>query len=196
MKQLNTRKLMQWVAWAWLVLLGSAAARAQSGPYGNEWIVPGQAYYKVKITRDALYRLDYDYLTKAGLGNGIDPSRLQLWRRGKELAVYQGGPPATFDASTYLEFYGQRNDGILDRDQPHQLYSFYTDTAAYFLTYPGPTGPQGRRMAGSQSAGGGAPHAWWLYAPAQAITTTYVEDPVGPDLVTFLPWLGSSEGFR
>ncbi|OGX91854.1 hypothetical protein BEN49_18185 [Hymenobacter coccineus] len=187
----------------WLLLLSGGAARAQSGPYGNEWIVPGQAYYKIKITRDALYRLDYAYLTKAGLSNGLDPSRLQLWRRGKEVAVYQGGAPTTFDASTYLEFYGQRNDGVLDRDlyrvnsdQPHQLYSFYTDTAAYFLTYPGPTGPLGRRMAESQSAGGGAPSAWWLFAPAQAITIAYVEDPVGPDQVTFLPWLGSSEGFR
>ncbi|MGI4886898.1 MAG: C25 family cysteine peptidase [Janthinobacterium lividum] len=202
MKQLNTRKLMQWAAWAWLVLLGSGAARAQSGPYGNEWIVPGQAYYKIKITRDALYRLDYEYLAKAGLGTGLDPSRLQLWRRGKELAVYQGGAPATFDASTYLEFYGQRNDGVLDRDlyktnsdQPHQLYSFYTDTAAYFLTYPGPTGPQGRRMAESQSAGGGTPHAWWLFVASKSNQWAYAEAPVGPNGVTYLPWLESGEGF-
>ncbi|WP_140466146.1 C25 family cysteine peptidase [Hymenobacter nivis] len=203
MKQLTTRKMVQWAVCAWLLLLSGGAVQAQSGPYGNEWIAPGQTYYKIKITRDALYRLDYAYLTKAGLSNGLDPSRLQLWRRGKELAVYQGGAPTTFDASTYLEFYGQRNDGVLDRDlyrangdQPHQLYSFYTDTAAYFLTYPGPSGPQGRRMAESQSAGGGTPQAWWLYAPAQPIVNAYVEDPVGPNQVTFLPWLGSSEGFR
>ncbi|MFD1469931.1 C25 family cysteine peptidase [Hymenobacter caeli] len=199
MKRIDTRELLHWGALVWLLaLLGSGAARAQSGPYGNEWIVPGQPYYKIKITQDALYRLDYQYLTKAGL-SGIDPSRLQLWRRGKELAVYQGGTPTTFDASTYLEFYGQRNDGALDRglyktpaDQPHQLYSFYTDTAAYFLTYPGPGGRLGKRMAESQSAGGGTPQAWWLFTAARAEASAYTEAPNGS---TYLPWLESGEGF-
>ena len=200
MKQDVTHKLLRWGTWAWLlVLLGNGAARAQSGPYGNEWIVPGQVYYKIKITQDALYRLDYQYLTKAGFSAGIDPSRLQLWRRGKELAVYQGGAPNTFDANTYLEFYGQRNDGVLDRglyktptDQPHQLYSFYTDTAAYFLTYPGPSAPLGKRMAESQSVGGGTPQAWWLLVSAKSNQWAYTEAPNGS---TYLPWLESGEGF-
>ncbi len=202
MKQTNTCKLVRWGTWAWLlVLLAAGAARAQSGPFGNEWITPGQPYYKIKITRDALYRIDYQYLTQAGL-SGVDPSRLQLWRRGKEVAVYQGGAPTTFDANTYLEFFGQRNDGQLDRglykyahDQAHQLYSFYTDTAAYFLTYPGPTSLPGKRMAESQSAGGGAPHAWRLFTSAKAEAGAYVEAPTGPNNVTFLPWLESGEGF-
>ena len=199
MKQTNTRKLLQWGAWMWwLVLLGSGAARAQSGPFGNEWIVPGQPYYKIKITRDALYRLDYQYLSQVGL-SGVDPSRLQLWRRGKELAVYQGGAANTLDASTYLEFFGQRNDGQLDRglyktdrDQPHQLYSFYTDTAAYFLTYPGPGAQLGKRMAESQSAGGGTPQAWWLFTSARPQVKAYLDIPYSS---TFLPWLEPGEGF-
>ena len=136
-----------------LMGLSGSGAWAQSGPYGNEWVVSSQQYYKVKVTRDGLYRLDYQYLLQAGL-SGIDPSRLQLWRRGREVAVYQGGGRNVFDPTTYLEFFGQRNDGRLDRDlyktaaeQPHQLYSFYTDTAAYFLTYPGAAAPAAKRMA-------------------------------------------------
>ena len=138
----------------WLVLAlllgGSQLILAQSGPYGNEWIVPGQKYVKIKIWRDGIYRLNNAYLTQTGLSIA-GPGRLQLWRRGREVAVYIGGSAATLDATTYLEFFGQRNDGVLDADyyknpqeQPHQLYSLSTDTAAYFLTY----GAQaGRRMA-------------------------------------------------
>jgi hypothetical protein len=186
-----------------LVLAGSGqVALAQSGPYGNEWIVPSQQYYKVKVTRDGIHRLDYNYLTQAGL-TGIDPSRLQLWRRGREVAVYQGGARGVFDANTYLEFYGQRNDGQLDRDlyktpgaQSHQLYSYYTDTAAYFLTYPGAAAPAAKRMA-EPIAAGGTPHAWRLATSLKLETNVYSGAALGqaPNNVTFLPWVESGEGY-
>ena len=96
-------------AFFWL-LLTSGVAQAQSGPVGNEWIVSGQRYFKVKVAKDGIYKLDYQYLTRAGI-TGVAPSQLQLWRRGREVAVYGGGNQAAFDASTFLEFYGQHNDG-------------------------------------------------------------------------------------
>jgi len=198
MKLKNT---VGWLAWCWVVALGLLAwcprALAQSGPYGNEWITPTQTYYKVRLTQTGIYRLDYQYLTQAGLAN-IDPSRLQLWRRGREVAVYQGGTRNVFDANTYLEFYGQRNDGQLDRDlykhpadQPHQLYSFYTDTAAYFLTYPGPTAPPAKRMQ-EPVAAGGAPHAWRLDSSLRLETAGVSEAQRG---YTYLPWLEPGEGY-
>jgi len=178
-------------------LLGGGRAQAQSGPYGNEWVVPSQQYYKVRVTRDGLYRLDYQYLTQAGL-SGIDPSRLQLWRRGREVAAYQGGTRNVFDANTYLEFFGQRNDGQLDGDlyktaaeQPHQLYSFYTDTAAYFLTYPGAAAPAARRMA-ELAAAGGTPQPWRLTTVTRLETVQVGETPHGD---TYLPWVESGEGY-
>ena len=98
------------------LLLGAGAqARAQSGPYGNEWIVPGQTYYKIKVARDGLYRLDYNYLTQAGI-SGVNPQQLQLWRRGRQVAIHVAGNQNTLDPSTVVEFYGQRNDAELDRD--------------------------------------------------------------------------------
>lgn len=193
--------------WGLLVVLlglffGVPAVRAQSGPYGNEWIVPSQQYYKIPVTRDGIHRLDYQYLTQAGLGS-VDPSRLQLWRRGREVAVYQGGARTVFDATTYLEFYGQRNDGRLDQDlyksaagQPHQLYSFYTDTAAYFLTYPGAGAPAAKRMVEPLLAGG-APHTWRLASSLKLEANAFAETPLGqsPNNVNFLPWLDPGEGF-
>ena len=179
-------------------LLLSPAAQAQSGPYGNEWIVPGQPYYKMKVWRDGLYRLDYAYLSKLSGVTGVAPTQLQVWRRGKEVAVYQGGNSAALDNTTYLEFYGQRNDGVLDRDlykvpadQSHPFFSFYTDTAAYFITWS--AGRPGRRMA-QPVAAGGAPHAWRIQSVLKVYNDWYMDAP-NTDYYTCLPWLERGEGF-
>ena len=177
-----------------LALLGTAlAGRAQSGPYGNEWITQGQPYYKVKVARDGLYRLDYAYLTKVGAG-AVAPAQLQLWRRGKEVALYQGGNSAVLDASTFLEFYGQRNDGALDADyykdrtaHANPYFSFFTDTASYFITWGS---RPGKRMA-QPTAAGGTPHAWRLQTTLKIHANGYLDAP----LTTYLPWLEPGEGF-
>ena len=181
-----------------LVLGGSLAARAQSGPYGNEWIVPGQPYYKMKVWRDGLYRLDYAYLSKLGGVAGVAPTQLQVWRRGKEVAVYQGGNSATLDNTTYLEFYGQRNDGVLDRDlykvpadQSHQFFSFYTDTAAYFVTWS--AARPGKRMA-QPAAAGGAPHAWRIQSVLNVYNDWFM-DGSSADYRNCFPWIERGEGF-
>ncbi|UOQ71646.1 hypothetical protein [Hymenobacter cellulosilyticus] len=50
----RVQQLLRWYLLLAIVLLGSShAVTAQSGPYGNEWIVPNQQYYKIKITRTA-----------------------------------------------------------------------------------------------------------------------------------------------
>ncbi|SET04474.1 putative type IX secretion system sortase PorU2 [Hymenobacter actinosclerus] len=185
---------------AWLVLLlsllGAASAQAQSGPYGNEWLVPGQQYYKIKVARDGIYRLDYAYLQRAGL-SGANPQRLQLWRRGKEVAIHVGGNATALEAGSFVEFFGQRNDGQLDRGmykdpaaQVHSLYSLYTDTAAYFLTVS-PTAP-GKRMAQPQATAGTA-HANWLKQDTQLQTATW--SSISEDLLIYQPWMESGEGF-
>ncbi len=181
-----------------LAVLAAAttAAQAQSGPFGNEWIVQGQPYYKIKIWRDGLYRLDQAYLTKLGAG-AVAPTRLQVWRRGREVAVYQGGNSAALDNSTFIEFYGQRNDGTLDAefyknrlDQANPFYSFYTDTAAYFVTWGSRAG---KRMA-QPTAAGGTPHGWRIQSSLVLKVSNYAEtNPSGTDI--FLPWLEKGEGY-
>jgi hypothetical protein len=178
-----------------LGLLLSMSAHAQSGPYGNEWIVAGQPYYKVKVWRDGIYRLDYNYLRSLNAA-GVAPTQFQLWRRGKEVAMYQGGNQAALDATSYLEFYGQRNDGKLDRefyknptDQAHQYYSFYTDTAAYFITW---SSRAGKRVV-QPTAAGGTPHAWRLQTSLKLVVGGYVQGPT--EGTAHMPWLESSEGF-
>ncbi|MCB2408971.1 C25 family cysteine peptidase [Hymenobacter lucidus] len=192
--------LLRWCALLLgIVLLTDTYATAQSGPYGNEWIVPAQQYYKIRVTRDGLHRLDYTYLRQAGI-TSADPSRFQLWRRGREVAIYVGGnSPTTLDASTFIEFYGQRNDGALDvgmyktpADHYQKLYSMYTDTAAYFLTVAS-TATGRKRMEQVNPAPVGGAHPYWIYERQFIESTKYID--VDLQVNVFQPWAEQGEGF-
>jgi hypothetical protein len=195
----NYLQSLRQLALALLVLclgLGWAPARAQSGPVGNEWIVRGQTYYKIKIVKDGLYKLDYQYLTQAGI-TGVAPNQLQIWRRGNEVATYVGGNATTLDPSSFIEFYALRNDGRLDAelykeraDQTHPYYSFYTDTASYFLTWT--PSRQGRHMA-QPVAAGGTVHPHRLHNQLNVKVDYFIETP--KNLGNYLPWVESGEGF-
>ena len=177
------------------LLLNGAVVRAQSGPVGNEWIVPSQQYFKVKILKDGLYKLDYQYLTQAGIA-GVAPSQLQVWRRGREVATYLGGNQTVLDPTTFLAFYAVHNDGKLDgelykqpQDQANAYYSFYTDTASYFITWN--TTRPGRHMA-QPSAVGGAVHPHRLTSQINLKIYRYFDIPVNQ--YNYLPWLEPGEG--
>src|SRR5690606_30836225 len=112
-----------------------------------------QAYYKVKVTQKGIHRLNYTTLNQQipTLGN-VNPKNFQLFKNGKEVAIYvQGENDNTFDNDDFIEFYGEPNDGILDKElypvansQPHNYYSLFTDTASYFLTFT--TAALGKRI--------------------------------------------------
>ncbi|MDB5269319.1 MAG: hypothetical protein JWP58_2359 [Hymenobacter sp.] len=193
-----TQSKQRWIVLLmWLGLwLTSAAAQAQSGPVGNEWIVPGQTYYKMKIVRDGLYKIDYQYLTQAGI-TGVVPNELQIWRRGREIATYVGGSRTTLDATSFIEFYALHNDGRLDAelyknpaDQPHQYFSLYTDTASYFLTWR--SGTAGRHMQ-EPVAAGGTVHPHTLRNKLDLRIQGFSDYP--QELNTYLPWIEAGEGF-
>ncbi|MBU6122438.1 putative type IX secretion system sortase PorU2 [Hymenobacter siberiensis] len=191
----STRRWVVLLMWVGL-WLSSTTAQAQSGPVGNEWIVPGQTYYKMKIVRDGLYKIDYQYLTQAGI-TGVVPNELQIWRRGREIATYVGGSRTTLDATSFIEFYAVHNDGRLDAelyknpaDQPHQYFSLYTDTASYFLTWR--AGTAGRHMQEPVAAGG-------TVHPTRMLNTLDLKQKYFVDLpheqYTYLPWFEAGEGF-
>ena len=99
--------------------------------YYNEWIDYSKTYYKFKIAATGLYRINQQNLPAAL--QTANASQFQLWRNGKEIALYTG--------SGYIEFWGEKNDGLPDKnlykDPNNQLstdLSLETDTAIYFLT--------------------------------------------------------------
>jgi len=112
-----------------LLLLFGIQLQAQ---FGNEWIDYGQQYVRIPVAQNGLYRVPFSSIESAGLTIS-DPARLQLFHRGSEHSIIV--------ASDYIEFYGERNDGTLDKKlydqesfQPHRYYNLFSDTTSYFLT--------------------------------------------------------------
>lgn len=113
---------------------------AISQSYYNEWIDYNKTYYKFKVGSTGLYRITTNDLTAIGLANEA-AQNFQLWRNGKQVALYTSVNSGALGSNGYIEFWGERNDGITDRDlyrnANHQLSdkeSLLTDTAAFFLT--------------------------------------------------------------
>jgi hypothetical protein len=123
-----------------LVACCSVAGQAQSGPYGNEWIDYSKTYYKFKVTKAGVYRINRATLTAAGLPASVTGANFKLYRDGREVRLYVSADNMT--ATDYIEFVGRGADGILDKElyadpawQPDTRISMFTDTAAYYLTY-------------------------------------------------------------
>jgi len=126
-----------------------------SGQYANGWINNNQVYFKISIAKEGIYKLTYANLLAASFPvNSVDPRLIKLYHRGVEQAIFvQGEADAVFNATDFIEFFGRKNDGTLDKKlyqapsaQPHNLYNLYSDTTAYFLTYS-LIPPAGKRMA-------------------------------------------------
>ena len=77
--------------------------------FGNEWIQFDQQYYKISVAEDGIYSIPFTTLSEAGVPiNEIDVANYQLF--------YQGEPyPIFISESGYIEFYGRKNRGELDR---------------------------------------------------------------------------------
>src|SRR4051812_25654413 len=126
-----------------LLIIFSIALKVSAQTYDNSWINYGQEYYKIKVWQKGIYRLTAQNLMLAGMPTAsIDPRKLQVFHNGVEQYVYvQGETDGTFDNGDFLEFYGDKNDGWLDKRlyddtlwQPTPQHSLFTDTAVYFIT--------------------------------------------------------------
>ena len=121
-----------------LLILSGLAAKAQ--PYNNEWIDYNKTYYKFRVGKDGLYRINQSALAAIGLGS-TPAQNFQLWKNGKEVSIYTSVSTGPLGSSDYIEFWGEQLDGKTDnelyRDPNSQIndkWSLSTDTAYYFLT--------------------------------------------------------------
>lgn len=123
-----------------LLALCAAGATAQSGPYGNEWIDYSKVYYKFKVASAGIFRINRSVLNSAGLPAGVLGSNFKLYRDGLEVPIYVSAENMT--GADYIAFFGRGADGVLDKElyadqswHPDTRISYFTDSAAYYLTY-------------------------------------------------------------
>ena len=121
------------------LLLVLLSIRAGAQTFNNEWIDYSKTYYKFKIGASGLYRISPSALPSAIASTPAE--QFQLWHNGTEIPLYTSLPTGTLSASDYIEFWGDMNDGTIDRTlyrNPDYLlndkWSLTTDTAAYYLT--------------------------------------------------------------
>jgi hypothetical protein len=120
-----------------IILLFAAKLVAQ--PFNNEWIDYTKTYYKFKVGKTGLYRIMQPDLPSAI--QATNANQFQLWRNGKQLVLYTSVTNGALSSNDYIEFWGEKNDGVTDkylyRDASFQVsdkVSLQTDTAAFFLT--------------------------------------------------------------
>ncbi|PLW91748.1 MAG: hypothetical protein C0592_14335 [Marinilabiliales bacterium] len=127
-----------------LIVLIAAPFSLKAQLYGNEWINYSQQYYQIKVVNDGLHRITYSTLINEGIPLGtFDPRQIQIIYKGEEQYIYvQGEGDGVFNATDYIEFYAESNDGWFDEnvysnpaDQPNPDFSLFNDTAVYFLTW-------------------------------------------------------------
>lgn len=124
--------------WMPFLLFCVTAAQAQ---LNNSWIDYSKTYYKFKVAKSGIYRINQPALSAAGLA-AIPAEQLQLWRNGAQVRLFTSATTGLLGANDYVEFWGERNDGKADknlyRDTTTQLsdsFSLHSDTATYFLTF-------------------------------------------------------------
>ncbi|MDR7130110.1 hypothetical protein J2X69_002457 [Algoriphagus sp. 4150] len=127
----------------------SASAPAQQ----PVWYSYDRTYYKIPTASDGIHRISAATLSSSGINlNGLDPRDIRLYHRGKEVAIHiEGENDGKFDGEDYIEFFGKRNDGTLDKllypefnQIPNPYFNTTSDTTAFFLTVT--DGQSGRRM--------------------------------------------------
>jgi flagellar hook assembly protein FlgD len=116
-------------------------AYAAAAQFNNSWIDYSKTYYKFKISADGMYHINQPLLVAAGLGS-VPAEQFKLWRNGQEVRLYTSLATGIMGANDYIEFWGKKNDGVIDKplyfnpnSQLCDSFSLFTDTATYFLTY-------------------------------------------------------------
>ncbi|MEJ2053793.1 MAG: hypothetical protein P8X42_07735 [Calditrichaceae bacterium] len=90
----------------------SGAAKSITSTPGINPILNKDHIFKLAVNETGMYQVTYDDLLEAEYPvDNINPQRLSLFSRGKEIAIYfKGAADGTFDEGDYFEFWGKKNE--------------------------------------------------------------------------------------
>ena len=106
-------------------VLGSPAASIDGmGVYGSGG--PAAELARIEVAEDGLYRLSFEDLLAAGINlSGFGSPRLTLMSHGVSIPVRIGGG-MKFGPGSYIEFYGEAEDGLYTRTNIYTLVDDYS----------------------------------------------------------------------
>jgi hypothetical protein len=163
-----------------LLFNGLAVTGSYAQPYGNEWIKPGNTYYKFKVAKEGIYRINKAQLDAIGM-SGVTGNQFAVFREGVEVPVYTSVTGA-FGGNDFIEFYATKADGKIDSDlyidpsyQPNKDLNLISDTAYYFLTYDNTTHQRLQLVANAipNPAPAVAPYCWTVARPTENIRSIF-----------------------
>ena len=154
-----------------LLIVVSSQSHGQGSTY-HDWMNSGQEYFRFKVAEEGIYRVTYEELSQAGFAqvlSNVDRDKIQIFRKGTELAIKVNTTTPTFSSGDYIEFYGKPNDGTEDTDlylspsyQANKKASLFTDSAAYFLTVLNGPGEGKRIQTSDESSQGLQPESYYF----------------------------------
>ncbi len=108
----------------------------------DDWIDYNRTYLKIGVSSDAVYRIYYEDLVKAGFNpQNINPIEFVLIRKGQTVPFFLSSGSRTYlTAADYIEFIGEKNAVTNYREvskpgEPYnEYYNRYSDTTIYWLT--------------------------------------------------------------
>lgn len=124
-----------------LLQVNTSAAQQLPGEYANAWIDSTLVYSKISISKSGIYEISVQELSASLPGLiGSVPANLNLFYRGKSIAFEVQAAGNVLAPTDKIIFYGQANDGTLERQlyrpessQPHPFSSLFTKTSVYYL---------------------------------------------------------------
>ncbi len=147
------------------------SSRVGNQKFANSSVLSSGDWYKIGITKDAVYKISYKMLESFGLTpSAIDPRTIRIHGNGGGMLPEKnsiarnddlvenaiqvvGEADGSFDPGDYILFYGKgphpwKYNAALNKFEHEN--NFFSDTAYYFLTF---SGSDGKRISNQNSLG-------------------------------------------
>ena len=172
--------------------------------FGNEWVNHDRPYAKVNINQDGVYRINYADLVANGFPTNVSGNEIQAFSFGEEVAIYVSSGNGALSNGDYVEFYGFKNQGELDKplyqdwelQQLNPKYSMFSDERAYFFTWtPGSTNNL-RYDTVSDGLSGNLPQAepFYIHIEEKVFSENHVRPVINEEDVRYSNFF-TTEGF-
>lgn len=179
------------------------ASNARQG-YKTESVLASGDWFKMGITQEGIYRLDFDYLASIGVPvNSIDPRKIRVHGNGggplpqtageyqyddlEENAIFISGEgDGSFDSGDYILFYGSAPHQVKYSDRMARYIHFnnsYSDTTFYFLSFGQ---SNGKRIATASNPGSAT------FTPTNSTGFSFHESELINTIKSGRVWLGET----